>query len=111
MASPAAVRYALVGAGVSAMSLALLQTLLAQRLERAQIIQLGPEVAFNLRLGELALDRLPPAALSSLSGLPLRVGANPPLSRDGRLQRQARQLQQELCREIKPCPPVLPSAG
>jgi two-component system osmolarity sensor histidine kinase EnvZ len=111
MASPAAVRYVLVGAGVSALSLALLQALLAQRLERAQIVQLGPEVAFNLRLGELALDRLPPAALSRLSGLPLRVGANPPLSRDRRLQRQARQLQQELCREIAPCPPVLPAAG
>ncbi len=111
MASPAAVRTALAGAGVSVLSLALLQTLLAQRLERAQIIQLGPEVAFNLRLGELALDRLPPAALSRLSGLPLRVGANPPLSRDGRLQRQARQLQQELCRQITPCPPVLPAAG
>ena len=109
MASPAAAKYALVGGGVSALSLALLQALLAQRLERAQIIQLGPEVAFNLRLGELALDRLPPAALSRLSGLPLRVGANPPLSRDGRLQRQARQLQQELCREITPCPPVLPA--
>jgi two-component system osmolarity sensor histidine kinase EnvZ len=111
MASPAAVRYVLVGAGVSALSLALLQALLAQRLERAQIIQLGPEVAFNLRLGELALDRLPPAALSRLSGLPLRVGANPPLSPDRLLQRQARQLQQELCREIAPCPPVLPAAG
>ncbi|MEN9861524.1 MAG: hypothetical protein RLZZ515_2006 [Cyanobacteriota bacterium] len=111
MASPAAAKYALAGAGVSALSLVLLQALLAQRLERAQIIQLGPEVAFNLRLGELALDRLPPAALSRLSGLPLRVGANPPLSRDGRLQRQARQLQQELCREINPCPPVLPAGG
>jgi two-component system osmolarity sensor histidine kinase EnvZ len=111
MASPAAVRTALAGAGVSVLSLALLQTLLAQRLERAQIIQLGPEVAFNLRLGELALDRLPPAALSRLSGLPLRVGANPPLSADRRLQRQARQLQQELCREIVPCPPVLPAGG
>jgi len=111
MASPAAVRHVLVGAGVSALSLALLQALLAQRLERAQIIQLGPEVAFNLRLGELALDRLPPAALSRLSGLPLRVGANPPLSPDRRLERQARQLQQELCREIAPCPPVLPAAG
>ena len=111
MASPAAVKYALVGAGVSALSLAVLQALLAQRLERAQIIQLGPEVAFNLRLGELALDRLPPAALSRLSGLPLRVGANPPLSPDRRLQRQARQLQQELCREIAPCPPVLPAGG
>lgn len=111
MASPAAVRTALAGAGVSVLSLALLQTLLARRLERAQIVQLGPEVAFNLRLGELALDRLPPAALSRLSGLPLRVGAHPPLSRDGRLQRQARQLQLELCRQIKPCPPVLPAAG
>ncbi|MBW0181840.1 MAG: histidine kinase [Vulcanococcus sp.] len=111
MASPAAVKYALVGAGVSALSLALLQALLAQRLERAQILQLGPEVAFNLRLGELALDRLPPAALSRLSGLPLRVGANPPISTDRRLQRQARQLQQELCREIAPCLPVLPAAG
>jgi len=111
MASPAAVRYALVGAGVSVLSLALLQALLAQRLERAQILQLGPEVAFNLRLGELALDRLPPAALARLSGLPLRVGAHPPLSRDGLLQRQARQLQQELCREIAPCPPVLPAAA
>ena len=111
MASPAAVRYALVGTGVSVLSLALLQALLAQRLERAQILQLGPEVAFNLRLGELALDRLPPAALARLSGLPLRVGAHPPLSRDGRLQRQARQLQQELCREIAPCPPVLPAAA
>jgi len=100
-----------VGAGVSVLSLALLQALLAQRLERAQILQLGPEVAFNLRLGELALDRLPPAALARLSGLPLRVGAHPPLSRDGRLQRQARQLQQELCREIAPCPPVLPAAA
>ena len=111
MASPAVVRYVLVGAGVSALSLALLQALLAQRLERAQILQLGPEVAFNLRLGELALDRLPPAALARLSGLPLRVGAHPPLSRDGRLQRQAQQLQQELCREIAPCPPVLPAAA
>ena len=111
MASPAAAKYALVGAGVSALSLGLLQTLLAQRLERAQILQLGPEVAFNLRLGELALDRLPPAALARLSGLPLRVGAHPPQSRDGRLRRQARQLQQELCREIAPCPPVLPAAA
>ena len=111
MASPAPVRYALSGVGVSALSFALLQTLLAQRLERAQIIQLGPEVTFNLRLSELALDRLPPAALSRLSGLPLRVGATPPQSRDRRLQRQAGQLQQELCKRLEPCPPVLPAAG
>ena len=116
MASPAPARgtparYVLVGVGVSALSLALLQGLLAQRLERAQISQMGPEVAFNLRLGELALDRLPPAALARLSGLPLRVGASPPRSADPRLRRQAQALQRELCRRLRPCPPVLPAAA
>ncbi|MFZ9951660.1 MAG: ATP-binding protein [Vulcanococcus sp.] len=109
MASPAPVRYALVGAGVSALTLALLQTLLAQRLERAQIAQMGPEVAFNLRLAELALDRLPPEALARLSGLPLRVGERPPVSADGRLRRQADALRRHLCRRLDPCPPVLPA--
>lgn len=111
MANPAPVRYVLAGAGISALSLVLLQTLLAQRLEREQITQMGPDVAFNLRLGELALDRLPPAALARLSGLPLRVGAHPPVSRDGRLQRQALRLRQELCERLRPCPPVLPAAA
>jgi two-component system osmolarity sensor histidine kinase EnvZ len=111
MASPAPVRYALVGAGVSALSLVLLQALLAQRLERAQIAQMGPEVVFNLRLGELALERLPPAALSRLSGLPLRVGELPPTGGDGRLAVQAERLQQALCRQLSHCPPVLPAAG
>ena len=109
MASPAPVRYALVGAGISALALALLQTLLAQRLERAQIAQMGPEVAFNLRLAELALDRLPPEALARLSGLPLRVGERPPVSADGRLRRQAEQLRRHLCLRLDPCPPVLPA--
>ena len=111
MASPAPVRYGLVGAGISALTLALLQTLLAQRLERAQIAQMGPEVAFNLRLAELALDRLPPDALARLSGLPLRVGDRPPTSGDGRLRRQAAQLRQQLCPRLDPCPPVLPAAA
>jgi two-component system osmolarity sensor histidine kinase EnvZ len=71
----------------------------------------SPAAVRYVLVGELALDRLPPAALARLSGLPLRVGAHPPLSRDGRLQRQAQQLQQELCREIAPCPPVLPAAA
>lgn len=96
---------------MSALSLVLLQALLAQRLERAQIAQMGPEVAFNLRLGELALERLPPAALSRLSGLPLRVGELPPTGGDGRLAVQAERLQQALCRQLSHCPPVLPAAG
>jgi two-component system osmolarity sensor histidine kinase EnvZ len=110
MASRAAVRAALVGAGVSALGLALLQTLLAQRLERAQIAQMGAEVAFNLRLAELALDRLPPAALARLSGLPLLVADRPPRRTDQRLSRQAAQLQADLCQRLDPCPPVLPAA-
>jgi two-component system osmolarity sensor histidine kinase EnvZ len=110
MASRAVVRSALVGAGVSALCLALLQTLLAQRLERAQIRQMGPEVAFNLRLAELALDRLPPAALARLSGLPLLVTDRPPSRADARLSRQAAQLHADLCRRLDPCPPVLPAA-
>ncbi|MFM8936294.1 MAG: ATP-binding protein [Vulcanococcus sp.] len=110
MASRAAVRSALVGAGVSALCLALLQTLLAQRLERAQIAQMGPEVAFNLRLAELALDRLPPAALARLSGLPLLVVDRPPRGTDPRLRRQAAQLHADLCQRLDPCPPVLPAA-
>jgi len=109
MASPAPVKYGLVGAGVSALILATLQSLLAQRLEGAQIAQMGPEVAFNLRLAELALDRLPPAALSRLSGLPLRVGDRPPTSPDPRLRRQAQELRRHLCPRLDPCPPVLPA--
>jgi two-component system osmolarity sensor histidine kinase EnvZ len=111
MASPAAVKYTLVGAGVSALGLVVLQALLAQRLERAQIAQMGPEVAFNLRLGELALDRLPPSALSRLSGLPLRVGERPPSGGDGRLAVQAQRLRAQLCRQLAHCPRVLPAAG
>ena len=111
MASPAPARYALVGAGVSALVLAVLQTLLAQRLERAQIAQMGPEVAFNLRLAELALDRLPPEALARLSGLPLRVGERPPVSTDTRLRLQAEELRRHLCRRLDPCPPVLPATA
>ena len=113
MASRAAVRtagIALVGAGVSALCLALLQALLAQRLERAQIAQMGPEVAFNLRLAELALDRLPPAALARLSGLPLLVAERPPSGGEGRVRRLAAQLHADLCQRLEPCPPVLPAA-
>ena len=113
MASLAAVRavlrYGLVGLGVALLGTAQLQLLLADRLQRDRIAQLGPEVLFQVRLGELALDRLPPAALARLSGLPLRVGGRPPVSRDRQLARQAALLRQELCRALQPCPDVLPA--
>ena len=114
MASPAAVstalRYGLVGIWVALLSTAQLQALLAERLQRARIAQLGPEVLFQVRLAELALDRLPPAALARLSGLSLRVGALPPTSNNPALAAEGRLLRQELCRELRPCPTVLPAA-
>jgi two-component system osmolarity sensor histidine kinase EnvZ len=111
MASPAPVKYTLVGFGVSALVLALLQGLLAQQLDRAQINQMASGVAFNVRLGELALDGLPPAALRSLSGLPLLVAARPPTGTDQVLQAQSLLLAQQLCQRLGHCPLVLPSAG
>jgi len=116
MASLAAARsallYGLAGLGVALLSTAQLQLLLAERLERARISQLGPQVLFQVRLSELALGRLPPATLARLSGLPLRVGARPPSRRGDRsLRAQATLLRQELCRSLQPCPQVLPASG
>ena len=69
--------YGAVALGTAALSLALLQVLLGQRLQQAQLNQLGSEVAFNLRLGELALERFSPRDLSELSGMRLAVGGSP----------------------------------
>ncbi|MFO8237170.1 MAG: ATP-binding protein [Prochlorococcaceae cyanobacterium] len=115
MASLAAVRsvlrYGLPGLGVALLVAVQLQMLLAERLQRDRIAQQGPEVLFQLRLAELALDRLPPAKLARLSGLPLRVGATPPTRRDRVLEDQAALLRQLLCPAAEPCPAVLPAAG
>lgn len=115
-AAKAALLYGLAGLGVALLSTAQLQLLLAERLERARISQLGPQVLFQVRLSELALGRLPPEALARLSGLPLRVGERPPggpgsASGDRSLRAQARLLRQELCRSLQPCPEVLPANG
>jgi two-component system osmolarity sensor histidine kinase EnvZ len=110
-AARALLRYGLAGMGVALLSTAQLQLLLAERLQRDRIAQQGPEVLFQLRLAELALDRLPPTKLARLSGLPLRVGADPPTAPDQVLEGQARLLRQQLCPAISPCPVVLPAAG
>ena len=111
MASLAAVRYGLVGLGVALLSTAQLQLLQAERLQRARIAQLGAEVLFQVRLAELALNRLPPTALARLSGLPLRTAERPPTRRDPALQAQGQLLRQELCRSLDPCPTVLAAAS
>jgi two-component system, OmpR family, osmolarity sensor histidine kinase EnvZ len=104
-------RYGLAGVGVALLSTLQLQLLLAERLQRDRIAQRGPEVLFQLRLAELALDRLPPAKLARLSGLPLRVGADPPRRADRALAAQAEVLRRQLCPAITPCPVILPAAG
>ncbi|MCT0198717.1 histidine kinase [Synechococcus sp. CS-1325] len=109
--------FALGGWGIS---LVLLQALLGTRIGQAQVAQMGPQVALNLRLAELALERFPPAAVSVLSGLQLGVGEPPApdpangflgLGHDGRLEVQAKQLRYELCRRLPRCPQVVPTPG
>lgn len=102
------------------LSLLLLQMLLGSTLGRSQIDQMGPQVALNLRLSELALERFPPSTVSQLSGLQLGVGQPPRPRRrpwwqgqasDALLDRQAAQLQLELCRRLPRCPVVVPTEG
>lgn len=110
-AAKTGLRYGLVGLGVALLGTLQLQLLLAERLQRERITQLGPEVLFQVRLAELALDRLPPQLLARLSGLPLRVGPAPPRTDDRLLARQGALLRAVLCRELEPCPQVWPAAG
>ena len=55
----------------------LLQLLFGRELERLQIIQQGREMALQLRLVELTLERYPPALISELTGLDLEVAVEP----------------------------------
>ncbi len=108
--------------GVTALSLLLLQLLVGRRLAEQQLQQLSSQVAANLVLGEVALERFSPPVLAQLSGLRLAVGPRPeavamaspgvassgvPVDRPLRLQ--ARQLRAELCRHLPRCPAVWPS--
>ena len=111
MASLAAIRYGLVGLGVALLGTLQLQLLQADRLQRDRLAQMGGDVLFQLRLGELALDRLPPKTLARLSGLPLRVGATVPSGADSTLRAEATLLRRQLCQSLDPCPRVLPLGG
>ncbi len=92
--------YGACGIGLTLLSLALVQGLLGRRIARAQMTQLGQEVAFSLRLGELALERYPLETVAELSGLqlaPLAPAEASPVTP------QARELRAELCREMQHC--------
>jgi len=107
---------ALMAAGLSLLSL---QLLVGRQLVRQQMSQLASGVAANLLLGQVALERFSPEALSTLSGMRLAVGDRPAGSGDwGRAQRRERPLQEqagrlraELCRRLSTCPAMRPAGG
>ncbi len=110
--------YGALAVGATALSLLLLQLLLGRRVEQAQLRQMGSEVAFNVSLTELALERFSPAAVGEISGLRLVVGSRPEPDRparsrpvDQRLRPQAERLRRELCDRLVRCPVVWPSSS
>ncbi|PSB39217.1 ATP-binding protein [Aphanothece minutissima] len=109
--------YLLAGTGAAACCLLLLQLLLGRRLAQQQLVQTGSEVAANVVLGEVALERFSPEVLGQISGMQLVVGQRPePAARDGRggdrrLRWQTLRLQEVLCRRLGRCPAVLPASS
>ncbi len=99
-------------------TLMVLQGLLGSQLERAQIVEMGPDVAQNIRLSELALERFPPVVVAQLSGLELAEGslaapvpAGVQLSGDGLQIDRALRLRRELCQSLPHCPRVVAGGG
>ena len=102
--------YGGVGLVSAGLTLVGLQSLLADRLERAAMANLANATSFSLRLADLALERFPREAVAEISGLTL--AATPPTQPRGTdplLERQSAGLQAELCRQLETCLPVLPS--
>ena len=88
------------------LALLVLQVLFGRQLERSQTLQLGRDLALNVRLTELTLERYPPALISELTGLELLVSqrpSGPPRESEAMAQRR-RELQQVLCSRLTHCP-------
>ncbi len=102
-------------AGFTALALLLLQLLLAQQLEQQQRRQLATQVAGNVLLAELGLERFSPVALADLSNMRLAVGPRPPAAASPgqpaplALRQQAEALRNDLCRRLSHCPLVWPT--
>ncbi|MEA5389785.1 ATP-binding protein [Cyanobium gracile UHCC 0139] len=111
--------YLLAGTGATAFCLLLLQLLLGRRLAQQQLVQTGSEVAANVVLGEVALERFSPEVLGQISGMELVVGQLPEPGvtvaeagqGDRRLLWQTQRMQAELCRRLGRCPGVLPASS
>jgi len=97
--------------GSSAFCLLVFQALFGRQLEQLQTIQLGRDLALNVRLTELALERYPPHLVGELTGLDLVVTVRPKastLNPSPGFKRQADALQKELCQRLSHCPMVYP---
>ena len=97
--------------GSSAFCLLIFQVLFGRQLEQLQTIQLGRDLALNVRLTELALERYPPHLVAELTGLDLEVTVRPkpsPVTPSAGFKRQAKALQQQLCKRLSHCPMVYP---
>lgn len=109
--------YLLAGTGAAAFCLLLMQLLLGRRLAQQQLVQKGSEVAANVVLGEVALERFSPEVLGQISGMQLVVGpqpepgAGPVRGGDRRLRWQTMRLQTELCHRLARCPAVRPASS
>ena len=104
-------------AGFTALALLLLQLLLAQQLEQQQRRQLATQVAGNVLLAELGLERFSPVALADLSDMRLAVGPRPPAAASPgqpaplALRQQAEALRNDLCRRLSHCPLIWPTGS
>ena len=104
-------KYLLVWVGVSALVLALLQALLAHRLDEAEIKDLAYQLGFDVKLAELSLERLHHVEAKKLTGQPLLAAPSPPTGADEVIEAQALRLEKALCKRFKRCPEVLPAVG
>ncbi len=88
-------------------SLLVFRTALGSKLEQNQIEQSTNILAHNISLSELALERYPPAAVSTLNGYRLLVAHDPnpePGNGDSTLVRQLALLEPLLCNRLGHCP-------
>ena len=89
----------------------LLQSLFGRQVDRLQVLRLGRELALQVRLTELTLERYPPVLIKDLTGLDLIVVQRPSVkAAPSAVQLEHQQvLNDALCRRLRECPVLLPA--
>ena len=97
--------------GSWALFLLLLQGLFGRQVDRLQVVRLGRELALQVRLTELTLERYPPTLIQELTGLDLVVVERPASRANPSLVQQGHQqvLRQALCERLRECPVIVPA--